>query len=206
MAELHSHFKIPSSRLQIFSLLNSFTSLSDFRPSALTLATHSLMSQLLFSLLVDNSSTMCSIGMTLLVKLLPLFAVHASANLKEILPQLLLILARVLCWKERPTVETERDLLDPLSAIPPLELNTDVEWERLEATFYATAATPPDPHRFFTFLYYLFPCRSSVLLFSNAALSAKTVSSITDSSLLAGLRCRCSNCASKDLIFRRCAL
>ena len=96
--------------------------------------------------------------MTLLVKLLPLFAVHASANLKEILPQLLLILARVLCWKERPTVETERDLLDPLSAIPPLELNTDVEWERLEATFYATAATPPDPHRFFTFLYYLFPC------------------------------------------------
>ncbi|KAF9053545.1 hypothetical protein BDZ89DRAFT_1056142 [Hymenopellis radicata] len=162
MTELNAQFAAPTSRLQIFMLLNLFTSLPHFQESALSLASHPLMSQLLLSLLIDNSSTMCSVGMTLLVKILPLFAVHASDNLKLILPELLVILARVVCWKERglPPNDSEAalGLLDSSNTSPPLDPNPDLNWERLEATFYAAAATPPSPDRYFTFLYYLFPC------------------------------------------------
>ncbi len=162
MTELYAQFAAPTSRLQIFMLLNLFTSLPHFQESALSLASHPLMSQLLLSLLIDNSSTMCSVGMTLLVKILPLFAVYASDNLKLILPELLVILARVVCWKERglPPNDSEAALgiLDSSNTSPPLDPNPDLNWERLEATFYAAAATPPSPDRYFTFLYYLFPC------------------------------------------------
>ncbi|KIY68612.1 hypothetical protein CYLTODRAFT_421458 [Cylindrobasidium torrendii FP15055 ss-10] len=159
MTELATQFTTPSTRLQIFTLLNLYTSHQDFNKSASTLASrlasHPLTELLLLSLILDNSSTTCSTGLTLLVKLLPLFAVHASSNLKEILPQLLVILMRVVCWRDRTSAGVELDILRPP---PTLEVKADIEWECLEATFDTGVPAIPSPRRFFTFLYYLFPC------------------------------------------------
>ena len=60
------------------------------------------MISLLHSLIFDNSSTVCTIALAVLSKLLPIFAVKASDHLKSLLPLLLVVLARILCWKERP--------------------------------------------------------------------------------------------------------
>lgn len=135
------------------------------------------MCSILTSLLVDNSTTACTIGLTMLTKLLPIFAVQDCGALKGMLPQLFAILARILCWRERgpPT--------SPLTPVPEgvrsddhnsnpkenyseqaiegtrvLDTNPDLQWERLELSFDATAAPAPSPRQYFTFLYYLFPC------------------------------------------------
>lgn len=107
----------------------------------------------------------------MLVKLLPIFAVHACEDLKGLLPQLLAILLRVICWKERPlrssasstfqlgdpSTETETDLDREFQDDKPLHARADLGWERLELTFDATASSAPCPRAFFTRLYYLFP-------------------------------------------------
>jgi hypothetical protein len=113
-------------------------------------------------------------GLTVLVKLLPIFAVHACEELKRFLPQLLAVLVRIICWKERPffdlrtsktsvvqlddvpleaEVDLERELLDE----KPLHVRPDIDWNRLESTIDATASPVPSPRPLFTILYYLFP-------------------------------------------------
>ena len=133
------------------------------------------MSSILTSLLVDNSTTVCTIALSVLTKLLPIFAVKASHNLKAMLPRLFAILARIICWQERqPTdasAQEEDSSSDGTSQGDPDEitrqsmqssraLNTraDLDWQRLELTFGSAAAPAPSPRRFFTFLYYLYPC------------------------------------------------
>ncbi|KAG7452630.1 uncharacterized protein BT62DRAFT_880086 [Guyanagaster necrorhizus] len=172
MTELHAQFVNPSLRLQILILLNLFTSSPGFRNSASILATYPLTSSIMTSLLIDNSTTACSVGLTLLVKLLPLLAVHACEKLKEMVPQLLLVLSRLICWKERVSVVDESNgshvdiPQDFFNASPSHEIRPELHWERLESTFDAAAAPGPSPRRFFTFLYYLFPC--NVLRFLRA--------------------------------------
>ena len=39
-----------------------------------------------------------------------------------------------------------------------LDANQDLQWERLELSLDSNAAPPPSPQRYFTFLYFLFPC------------------------------------------------
>ena len=131
------------------------------------------MSNLLYSLIFDDSSTICTIGLTVLSKLLPIFAIKACEDLKRFLPQLLLILARIICWKERQPfsrsevaaedpdekdVDTEEDSEheDPHS----LPIREDIEWSRLKLTFDGAVSKAPSAHRYFTFLYYLFPCNT----------------------------------------------
>ncbi|KAK0240261.1 hypothetical protein EDD85DRAFT_927358 [Armillaria nabsnona] len=175
MTELHGQFVNPSARLQILILLNLFTSSPGFRDSASILATHPLTASVMTSLLIDNSTTACSVGLTLLVKLLPLLAVHACEKLKEMVPQLLLVLSRLVCWKERVSIVDESNgsqvdiPRDFFNASPSHEIRLELHWERLESTFDAAAAPGPSPRRFFTFLYYLFPC--NVLRFLRAPLS-----------------------------------
>jgi hypothetical protein len=94
-------FASSSSRLQLFGLLNRYTAEPLFEQHGCVLATHPLMPSILTSLLVDNSTTACTIGLTMLTKLLPIFAVQDCGALKRMLPQLFAILARILCWRER---------------------------------------------------------------------------------------------------------
>lgn len=150
-------------------LLNTYTSQPSFQASTSVLATHSLMSSLITSLLLDNSSTLCTIELTMLAKLLPIFAVHACEGLKGLLPQLLAVLVRTICWKERPLPSSTTSQLDDASSEAELDLDNELEddrqlhvradlgWERLELMFDATVSSAPDSRAFFTRLYYLFP-------------------------------------------------
>lgn len=154
--------------------LNVYTSQRSFQAISSTLATHPLMSTLLRSLLLDNSSTLCTTGLTVVVKLLSIFAVHANVALKALLPQLYAVLVRMICWKERPLsdlrstfpssfsldevpAEVEISLDRELHNERALHMHPELEWERLELTFDGTASSAPSPRALFTILYYLFP-------------------------------------------------
>lgn len=128
---------------------------------------------------LDNSSTECTIGITVVTKLLPIFAVKASEDLKRLLPSFFFILGRLVCWETRhpesslpalaltggrgkdvsdliePTID---DPHDPVS-VSHLHIRPEVEWERLEQTFTGATSSPPLQH-YFAFLYYLFPCNT----------------------------------------------
>ena len=172
MTEIHHCFMIPSCRLQLLTFLNTYVTDKFFPlPAARILASHPLMSSLLNSLLLDNSSTVCAIGLNLLVNLCPVFAVEACEQLKSMLPTLLVILARILCWKERPCssaldqdVDNSTDTDDQVS-VSHVDRRTPPQrsWERLDTTFRTGRSSAPPLRRYFTILYYLFPC--NVLLF-----------------------------------------
>lgn len=165
MTEINTHFATPSSRLQLLILLNLYTSVPSFQSFAAVLATHPLMSNVLLSLQLDNSSTLCTIGLTIVVKLLPFLAVEACEDLKAMLPRLVCILARVLCWKERPPLTTPQSPEETIPEIepvvedtaPPLFVRDDLSWEVLQLSF-DTSSSSPSPRQYYTVLYYLFPC------------------------------------------------
>jgi hypothetical protein len=166
MTELNAHFDTPKSRLQILMLFNIYTSTRAFEPSSPTLATHPLMLSIIHSLLLDTSATLCAAGLTLLVKLLPIFAVYARKTLKAMFPSYLAILARVLCWKERVSprsTDIDSQLRPETEPTPLLPLRPDLQWNRLESTFDTTPSPPPCPRTYFTIMYYLYP--SNVLQF-----------------------------------------
>jgi hypothetical protein len=152
-------------------LLNLYTSGPSFQTSSQVLAAHPMMTSVLRSLMLDNSSTVCTASLTLLIELLPVFAVHAREVLKSMLPDLLAILARLMCWKERPPSslpaddppieEIEQELENEVNRVIPIR--STFKWTRLEMTFNATPSHPPSPRPYFTALYYLYP--SNVLKF-----------------------------------------
>lgn len=170
-------FASPSSRLQLICLLNRYTTEPLFEQHACVLASHPLMSSILTSLLVDNSTTACTISLGVLTKLLPIFAVKNCSALKRLLPQLFAILARILCWPEgAPSTPTHTPLPEGTSsdeehssvgveysgqateAKRALDVNLDLQWELLESSVDSKGASAPSPERYFTFLYFLFPC------------------------------------------------
>ncbi|KAF9533539.1 hypothetical protein CPB83DRAFT_480311 [Crepidotus variabilis] len=175
--EIDSHFVNPSSRLQLLSLLNMFTNAPSFSKAASVLPKHQLMQHLLWSLLFDSSSTVATLGVTLLVKLLPSIAVRAPDTLKPMLPKLLAILARIMCWKERPASlslvpstsifnpdenqrideSLERELERETNPSLSLHVLPSIQWERLDMTFNHAASLPPSSRNYFTMLYYLYP-------------------------------------------------
>ncbi|KAF9069849.1 hypothetical protein BDP27DRAFT_1264348 [Rhodocollybia butyracea] len=160
MTDLDEHFNVPSSRLQLLMFMNLYTSSPMFERLSATLALHPLLSSLFSSLLYDNSSISCTVGLTILVKLLPMLAVHAGTELKNMIPRLFAVFARVLCWKERLSMndnESDADFVDDdknlrVPAPPP-----GIKWQRLDLKL-GNSSSPPSAVRFFTYLYYLFPC------------------------------------------------
>ena len=127
----------------------------------------------------------------MLTKLLPIFAVKVSEDLKRLLPSFFFVLARLVCWETRhsestlpalsltggraqdadvlvePTIDDSRDSITGDSSAH-LPIRPEVEWVRLEQTF--TGATSPPPlQRYFAFLYYLFPCNTLRFLRNPAA-------------------------------------
>ncbi|KAF9566237.1 hypothetical protein CPC08DRAFT_703975 [Agrocybe pediades] len=165
--EIDRHFATPSARLQLLTLLNVFTYAPNFASAAKILPNLPLMRSLLLSLFLDNSSTACTLEVTLLVKLLPYFAVNARKELKELLPKLLAILARIMCWKKRRAsrdkmpadeevdVDFEKELERETN--PLLTISPDIGWERLEMVFNVATSFPPQSRPYFTTLYYLYP-------------------------------------------------
>lgn len=132
------------------------------------------MQSLLLSLSLDNSSTACTLGVTLIVKTLPFLAVHAKEDLKSMLPRLLAILARIMCWKQRRSTkdrtqtgadEVDVDLEKELEkeANPILNISPRISWDRLDLVFNVATPLPPSSRPYFTILYYLYP--SNVLKF-----------------------------------------
>ena len=131
------------------------------------------MRSLLYSLFLDYSSTVCTIGISLIVKLLPFFAAYAREELKTMLPTLLAILARLMCWKERPPVrsrdsndidvEFERELENEANRV--FSISPHIKWERLEMTFNLNPHPPsPSSRPLFTVLYYLYPATLMIFL------------------------------------------
>jgi hypothetical protein len=168
MSEIFHCFATPSSRLQLLILLNSYSSDPSFPTLSPILAEHPLLSILILSLELDNSSTACTAALTFFAKLFPVFAVHAPLALKNNLPHFLMISARVACWEARnpsifldPSIEGPEDAEDTEndgqvdSAQP--EICSHLEWQRLESTFESTSSTAPSMDRYSTHLYYLFP-------------------------------------------------
>ncbi|CAL1704493.1 unnamed protein product [Somion occarium] len=182
LTEVFRCFASPPSRLQLLLLLNSFTSQAKFPDVAHVMASHVVTQSLLYSFTFDNSTTLCTIGLTMLTKLLPIFAVKACEDLKRVLPQLLIVLARTICWKQRAQSSihdlTPEDLgmssdivgnvvestgaedTDTMANRNTLPIRPDLDWERLDLVFYGATPVPPSPHQFFQFLYYLFPCNT----------------------------------------------
>ncbi|KAF5365769.1 hypothetical protein D9758_003257 [Tetrapyrgos nigripes] len=165
MTELYERFSNTSSRLQLTIFMNLYVSNLAFEPSTPILAAHPLMTSLLHSVLLDNSTTCCTVSLTVLVKLLPLLAVHASKELVNFLPVLFAILARISSWKRISTrsdgaseddVRSYREQAMDVDELATPELRPELQWQRLESTFdqfSPVASLRP----YFTLLYYLFP-------------------------------------------------
>ncbi|KAI0703639.1 Hamartin protein-domain-containing protein [Cytidiella melzeri] len=182
LTELYHCFASSGSRLQLFILINAYTSHADFPTHAAVLAAHPLLQSIINCLTLDNSSTECTVGITVLTKILPIFAVNACEDLKRLLPSLLLVLGRLVCWETRqpesslpaftllrgrshetnvliePTIDDPGDAVSGDSSAH-LPIRPEVEWERLEQTFTGATSAPP-MQRYFAFLYYLFPCNT----------------------------------------------
>lgn len=167
LTELNVHFAEPEARLQLLILLNLYTSAPSFQSCGAAFAAHPLADSLLNSLLLDKSSTVCTIGLSILTKLLPIFAVEAPQVLKGILPRLFCVLARMICWKDQPppttaqSPETEGVPVleqEPDETGPVLFVRSGLNWQILESPLDCDALSPPNPRQYYTLLYYLFPC------------------------------------------------
>ena len=151
MSEVFRCFSSTSARLQLLIFLNNYSSHPDFPPHSKVLANNPLLDSLVLSLELDQSSTVCAVGLTLVSKLLPLLAVHAPKNLISRLPQFISILARVSSWHTGTPQDTTED-----GAPSPPSVNPDLHWYPLTFTFNL-AAFAPETDRYFSQLYYLFP-------------------------------------------------
>ena len=177
MTEVDNCFSNPSYRLQLLVLLNQYTSHDAFPACAASLATHSLLSTLLSSLMLDTCPTAFTTAVTVFSKLLPVLAVKACAALKAIVPKLLVILARIICWKAKPpagAIQRGDDLSadtgiiqDPeLEFSPSIQVRPELKWKRLEASLDVQMQPAVVPTAFFSILYFLFPC--TVIMFLRA--------------------------------------
>ncbi|KAH6919026.1 hypothetical protein BKA70DRAFT_1367098 [Coprinopsis sp. MPI-PUGE-AT-0042] len=168
LTEINAQFAQATHRLQLLILLNKFTSSTDFPPCTSVFASHAITRSLWKCLLFDYSSTVCIAALTLVVQLLPYFAVHTKQVLKTSLPTLFAILARVMCWKDRnPLANGENDeaferelYTEDITVLRPAP---EQDWQLLEMAFQGTPVTPPSPRPFFSILFYLYP--SNVLRF-----------------------------------------
>jgi hypothetical protein len=174
--EVHDDFvRKPAHRLRLLGLLDACAAQPWFAPDATPiLAGHPLTGVLLKSLQFDKAPTACAVTLALVVKLLPMFAVHAPDRLKALVPRLLRVLAHLVCLPAGSTTDPLEDSSkgtsssgssplmgspeDGLYAAPsPLPGNEEILWRKLDEG-HDPSSTAPSPYRLFTFLYYLFPC------------------------------------------------
>ena len=163
-------------------LLSAYTSQPNVADHGAVFASSALVQSLIYALILDNSSTECTVGITVLTKLLPMFATKACEDLKRLLPSLYVVLARIVCWETRqpytlpdlaadavrgdttddlvePIVEDKRDefVSDNSNRLP---IRLELDWNRLEQTFTGATSAAPPRQQYFSYLYYLFPCNT----------------------------------------------
>jgi hypothetical protein len=169
----------PSHRLQLLNFLNILTSHPSFASEAAPiLAVHPVMETLLHSLQLDDSSLGCILALAVTVKIIPMFARSATEPLKTLLPHLLAVLARILCFDADHAIESQDDTsatsgdegTDDVHSQQPLirlgigvlQPRTDLKWRKLEQS-PANSTLLPSPNQLFGILYYLYP--SNVISF-----------------------------------------
>jgi hypothetical protein len=145
-------------RLQALSLLSSFVRL---QPPHLHLVLEtSLIGHLHTCLLLDNSTTVVDLALTILIMFIP----HITTTLVADLPRLFLIYARILCWDK---YNNESAVRASQSEASESEYGSDVEpkqamhfnptWDVIEANIDSSQSLRPKADYLFTFLYGLFP-------------------------------------------------
>lgn len=160
-AAIDSLVVAPVSRLQAFSLLNSF--LRHQTPHVYRVADTQLLEHILSCLTNDTSSTALSMALTSLIMLLP----HVAGSLAPLLPRLFLIYSRLLCWERFSPVSSEADrnaVKDDRIAPKhgdeghdPGNIGIDPSWSVLQPEEGVIEAATPELLNYFTYLYGLFP-------------------------------------------------
>lgn len=146
-------------RLQALSLLSSFVRLQT--PHLHLVLETPLIQHLLDSVLIDTSSTVVDLALTVLIMFMP----HITSCLVSILPKLFLTYARVICWDQyykKPTEPAKDEAEDNRQNTPPPEngssvFDIDESWEQLQSSVDTVDAVSPQANYLFTFLYGLFP-------------------------------------------------
>jgi hypothetical protein len=126
--EINDEFLTAEARLPLTVLLSKLADQDDF--PIVEFGNSPLLMSLLRSMLIDNSGTLFSLQLTALTKLLPFFIVKSSSRLKEILPELLVTLARAICWQPRDTQEPSD------SSSRNSEVREELHWQRLGGPFH----------------------------------------------------------------------
>ncbi|KAF2671911.1 hypothetical protein BT63DRAFT_422429 [Microthyrium microscopicum] len=145
-------------RLQALSLLSSFVRL---QPPHLHLVLEtSLIQHLHTCLLLDNSTTVVDLALTILIMFIP----HITTTLVDDLPRLFLIYARILCWNKYNDDSATRAAQSEASeseyasdSETRQSLHFDPHWDVVEASIDGSQSIPPKANYLFTFLYGLFP-------------------------------------------------
>jgi hypothetical protein len=171
--------RTPRHRRPLLALLTTLAESPGFAADgAPRLAAHPLAGTLLASLQLDGDGVVLTAGVALLVRLLPMFAQHAPGALRALVPRLMRVLARLVCFTgPAPDDATADDVLASSSPVDssvdmdvtgspqaalyaapvPLPGDAELAWRPLEHPSDTPPAVP-DVRRLFTFLYYLFPC------------------------------------------------
>ncbi|KAK9761806.1 hypothetical protein K7432_013029, partial [Basidiobolus ranarum] len=136
---LNEYFLIQSSRIQVLTLLVNFLRRQDIHIHYISQSP--LLDSIMQSLLVDSSVTTITLGLTVTSMLLP----HIVPILPKLLPKLLAIIARALCW------DREKNSSIPKEAT--LFPNWEVDESSTDEDLIA-----PNANMTFTFIYGLFPC------------------------------------------------
>jgi Hamartin protein len=149
-------FVVKDLRLQALSLLSSFVRL---QPPHLHLVLETMVIKHLHTcLLVDNSSTVVDLALTILIMFIP----HITSTLVADLPTLFVIYARILCWdqytkrSDRPNLGEQSESDQGSDPEAKLTLDPDPSWDPIESS-EAEQFLAPKANYLFTFLYGLFP-------------------------------------------------
>ncbi|KAL9059607.1 MAG: hypothetical protein Q9162_001112 [Coniocarpon cinnabarinum] len=145
-------------RGQALSLLSAF--LRGQPPHLDLVSQTSLIEHLLQCLMIDSSSTVVQLAMTVLIMFLP----HVPSSIKQHLPRLFLIYSRLLCWDQVAKPHADEEYFSPDEERPqPLEeIKSDQSddavsgWAKLEGSA-GEDATSLDVSYYFTFMYGLYP-------------------------------------------------
>ncbi|EJD53280.1 hypothetical protein AURDEDRAFT_110965 [Auricularia subglabra TFB-10046 SS5] len=171
----NSAFAYNPSRLELLILFRRLVTCDDFDFAAF--ASSDLLSSILLSLTVDNSTSVFTVGLTVIVTMLPHLAIQAHELLVKRLPTLFAILARALCSNGLQRSEGARDrgvqndgedsdgfTWTDSTGIQfqgkALEVRPDLHWQRLEASFVPISSRLPSADHYFTFLYGMYPCNT----------------------------------------------
>ncbi|KAH7107732.1 hypothetical protein BKA62DRAFT_684269 [Auriculariales sp. MPI-PUGE-AT-0066] len=178
-------FDLPQSRLELLVLLRSVVAHDDFDFPAFLQS--DLFSKILLSLSVDKSAFVMTLGVSVLVMSLPYFAVRAPNDLAARLPELLVMLARVLASNalQRPPaheilskglVESgdpdDEGIMDDGGSpelsrhiqCSDLEVRPELQWSRLERTPLPLSSGLSSADHLFGYLYGLFPCNTVIFI------------------------------------------